>query len=373
MNETVLLTGATGFVGRELLWRLARVPETRILCLIRGRDASYASHRLNDILDKAQPLPLTPQERSRVTVVTGDLTLDRLGLAEPVWDELAAGINRIVHGAASISFHLPLEIARNINVEGTRRIVELAHAAQAHGVLRRFDYISTCFVCGKRRGVVPESDLDGRYGFFNSYEQTKFEAEQLVRSSGLPYCTFRLSIVVGDSRTGYASSFKVMYWPLKILARKMVRIVPADRRGIVDLVPVDYLCEAMETIAADPAQRGKTFHLAAGPGRSSTIGEMLDLAFEAFGVRPPLLIRPVWYRVAIRPLLYLVTWGKYRDILKKGKVYMPYFSFSAAFDTAQVRAVLEPLGMRPPLVRDYFQRLINYAIASDWGKRETTL
>jgi hypothetical protein len=72
----------------------------------------------------------------------------------------------------------------------------------------------------------------------------------------------------------------------------------------------------------------------------------------------------------VRPLLYLLTWGKRREMLRKGRVYVPYFAFRAPFDTARARAVLEQRGLRPPLVQDYFQKLIDYAIASDWGKHE---
>ena len=368
-SETILLTGATGFVGRELLWRLARVPQNEIVCLIRSRDSSEACGRVQEILDKARPSEVTPEQRSRVRAISGDLTVERLGLASEQWDQLVSSATRVVHGAASVEWARPLNEARQINVAGTRSLIELAQAARARGRLRAFDYISTCYVCGKRTGLITESDLDGSQGFFNSYEQSKFEAEQLVRSSGLPFCIFRLSTVVGDSRTGYASTFKVMYWPLKILARGLAWVVPADRNGIVDLVPVDYVCDTLEAIAADPCQRGKTFHVAAGPDRSSTIGDILELAVKCFGQRPPILIPPIFFEAIIWPL-YLIVGKKRRELLKKGKVYRPYFSYAAVFDTAEARAKLEPLGIRPPRVEDYFQRIIDYALATEWGKRE---
>ncbi len=370
MPDTVLLTGATGFVGRELLWRLAREPSDRVVCLLRAKDEDDANARLVRVLDQSRPEPLSTEQKARVTAIRGDLTEEELGLTPGQRDKLAGTISRVIHGAATVDWATPLETARRINVEGTRRVVELAKLAQARGVLRRFDYISTCHVCGRRRGRIPEESLDGGAAFFNHYEQSKFEAEQLVRSSGLPFATFRLSSVVGDSRTGYSSTFKVMYWPLKMLSRGMAWVVPADRRGIVDIVPVDYICDALEALSAEPTQRGKTFHLAAGPEYSSTIGELLELGVRSFRVRPPLLVPPSLFFYTLRPMLYLVTWGKRRKMLRKGRVYVPYFAFRAAFDTSQVRAVLEQKGLRPPLVQDYFQKLIDYAIASDWGKRE---
>lgn len=368
--DTVLLTGASGFVGRELLWRLARKSSIRVVCLLRAKDDADADARLARVLDQARPEPLSAEQKARVTAIRGDLTEEELGLAPEQRDGLAGSINRVIHGAATVDWATPLQTARQINVEGTRRVVELAKLAQARGVLRRFDYISTCHVCGRRRGRIPEESLDGGAGFFNHYEESKFEAEQLVRSSGLPFATFRLSSIVGDSRTGYSSTFKVMYWPLKMLSRGMAWVVPADPRGIVDIVPVDYVCDALETISAEPSQRGKTFHLAAGPDYSSTIAELLELGVKSFRVRPPLLVPPALFFYTLRPLLYLVTWGKRRETMRKGRVYVPYFSFRATFDTSQVRAVLEQTALRPPRVRDYFQKLIDYAIASKWGKHE---
>ncbi len=367
-KQTVLLTGATGFVGRELLWRLVKVRENQVLCLVRAQDSAQANGRLQKLLDQSQPEPLTPEQRSRVRATAADLTKPGLGLSEAEWNQIAGDTHRIIHGAASVDWAQPLDIARSINVEGTRRMIELAKAAQACGGLRSFEYLSTCYVCGRRTGVIAESDLNDGYGFFNSYEQSKCEAEKLVRSSGLPYYVFRLSMVVGDSRSGYASTFKVMYWPLKMLSRGMAKVVPGDPRGVVDLVPVDYVCDAIEALAADPEQSGKTFHLAAGPGRSSTVGEMIDLAVRRFQVSPPWLIPQRYFDLFIRPILYLVVGSKKKALLKKGRIYRPYFAYGAAFDTSQVRAVLDPARIAPPPVQDYFLRLIDYAIASDWGK-----
>ncbi len=145
----------------------------------------------------------------------------------------------------------------------------MAEAAASRGNLEAFDYISTVMVAGKRRGLIGEEELDDTAGFFSTYEQSKSEAEQLVRSKrgNLPVSVFRLSMVVGDSRTGHTSTFNVMYWPLKMLSRGMFWIVPADPNGVVDVVPVDYVADAVEALSGDPQQRGKSFHIAAGAER----------------------------------------------------------------------------------------------------------
>jgi len=371
MAETIFLTGATGFIGRELLWRMLRRPEVSVLCLLRSRPGASMSDRLNEVLDAAQPTPLTQSQRSRVTAISGDITQPSLGLALGQFEELAASVIRIVHGAASVAFHLPLEEARRINVDGTRRVLELAEASKS---LKRFDYISTCFVCGQRSGLIGEEELDLAQEFNNSYERSKAEAEQLMRSrrSDLPICIFRAPMVAGDSRTGYASSFKVMYWPLKMMSRGYIHAAPGDPKGVVDVVPVDYFCNALEFISADLTQRGRAFHLAAGPECSTTVSEYLDMATAAFGRRRPLLIKPVLYRAMFRPVLKVLIWGRKRDLLNKGRVYLPYLAHHAQFDTSQTRAALAATNLRVPPITSYFQTLINYAVRSEWGKQVST-
>jgi thioester reductase-like protein len=370
MPSTVVLTGASGFIGRELLWRLLRVPDTTVYCLVRAKDDSGARSRLEAILDAAQPTSLNLQERSRAIPLRGDLTVERIGLTESQWQQLTAEVDRILHCAASVAFHVSFDESRTINVDGTRRMLHLAKVAMRHR-LTRFDYISTCYVAGRQAGLIREEDLAQGQSFNNNYERTKCEAEALVRAHryDVPICIFRLPMVVGDSRTGYAATFKVMYWPLKMLSRGYVWVVPGDAKGVVDIAPVDFVCDALEFISADPSQRGKCFHLAAGPERSTTVGQCLDLAVATFGVRRPLLMNPAVFRSLVRPLLKLVTWGRRRELLTKGTVYTPYISYRAQFDTSQVRAALSHSGLEIVPVERYFRKVVEYAVETDWGKR----
>jgi long-chain acyl-CoA synthetase len=370
IQNVVLLTGATGMVGREILQRIARSADSRVLCLIRAVDDAEARARLDRTIQE-MPHRLSPERRACIDAVAGDLTRERFGLSRQAWEKLAEEVTRIVHGAASVTWNLPIETVRQINVEGTQRMLELAVESQRRGRFRKFDYLGTTMVAGRRTGLIGEEELDDSYGFFNTYEQSKWEAEKLVRTyrDSLPVSIYRLSMVVGDSKTGYTSAFNVMYWPLKMMSRGMFWFAPADPQGIVDIVPVDYLCDALEELSADPKQIGKCFHLAAGPERCCTIGEILDLAVQTFKVRRPILMNPRTFFLFVRPLLYAVTWGRKREVMKTARVYLPYLSFQAKFSTEQTRAALEPKGLVPPTVREYFQTLVDYAIRTDWGKR----
>jgi thioester reductase-like protein len=373
LQSAVVLTGVTGAVGRELMSRMVRAPGTHIVCLVRAATDEEADKRLSETIDQLTHHPLSSEERSRVRALRGDITTERLGLDAARWDALAGQATRIVHGAANVSWSLPIEEARRINVGGTAEMLRLAEAASRRGTLRAFDYLSTVMVAGKQQGLIGEEQLDDRAGFWSTYEQSKNEAERMVRSrkDSLPVSVFRLSMVVGDSRTGHASSFNVMYWPLKMLSRGMFRIAPADPAGVVDFVPVDYVADAIEALSADPAQRGKGFHLAAGAENCCTVSEFLDLAVEIMGIPRPILVNPTVFMAFVKPLVLAVTWGKRREAFHKARVYVPYLSYRARFDDTQARAGLEPRGLTPPPVRTYLRTVIEYAIQADWGKHRS--
>jgi len=373
-QSVILLTGATGTVGCELVARMVRDPGTRVICLVRASTDQEAEKRLTDTLDGMTHMPLSAEERSRVAALRGDITKEKLGLHGSQWEELAGEVTRIVHGAANVSWSLPLEEARRINVGGTTEMLRLSEAAARRGRLRAFDYLSTVMVAGKRRGLIGEEELDGSAGYWSTYEQSKAEAERLVRckKGDLPVSVFRLSMVVGDSRTGHTSTFNVMYWPLKMLSRGVFWIVPADPKGVVDVVPMDYVADAVEALSADPAQRGKGFHIAAGAEDCSSVGEILDLAAQAMKIRRPAMVNPKIFFAFVQPVLDTIVWGKRREALRKARVYIPYASYGARFDVSQTRAGLEKHGLKPPPVSAYFRTLIEYAIATDWGKNRAS-
>ncbi len=369
-SETILLTGVSGFLGRHVLWNLLRRTDvaTKIYCLLRPENGAQIDQRLQTLLaPEREPLPADARERCHA--VSGDIVDAQLLLEPAVRERLLGEVDRIIHCAATVKFDTPLSEARRINVEGTRHVLRFAEELQARGRLRRVDHFSTAFVAGSTAGRAYEDRLD-RTQFNNTYEQTKWEAEQIVRGaqSRLPITIYRPSVVVGDSKTGYTSNFRVLYWPLKILASGLVVVVPADRQGIVDVVPIDYVVEAFEALSRTEQSVGKCYHLAAGPEQHSSIGELLEMGAAFFGVRHPWMIPPqISYRIA-RPLLYTMFWGKRRALLRTGELYFPYFSYRASFDTATAGADLAATGIAAPSVKHYFGNIMKFCVDTDWGR-----
>ena len=116
--------------------------------------------------------------------------------------------------------------------------------------LRRLVHVSTAYVGGRHAGTFREDDLDVGQEFRNSYEQSKYEAELEVQASDLPLVVARPSIVVGDRYSGWTPAFNVIYWPLRAFARGMLDEVPANPDGVVDIVPVDYVADALVHLLA---------------------------------------------------------------------------------------------------------------------------
>jgi long-chain acyl-CoA synthetase len=306
----------------------------------------------------------------RVVGVRGDITHPGLGLEEKR-DELAEQVSEVVHGAASVSFELGLDASRDTNVEGTQRVLEFAERCERRGGLRRFSYISTSYVAGEHAGHFSEDELDVGQSFRNGYEQSKFDAESLVgRSRGrLPVTVLRPSIIVGERHTGWTASFNVLYWPLRAFSRGAYIALPARREAPVDVVSVDFVADAIFALSQAREAEGATFHLTAGTN-ASTVGELVELTAAFFARRPPRLIEPAVYRRLVHPLLVRAAGDeRYRRALKRSEVFFPYFATRATYDDRRSRVALCGTGIAPSPLRTYFDRLVEFAVASDWGRQ----
>jgi long-chain acyl-CoA synthetase len=373
-DRPILLTGATGFLGMELLARYLERTDRPVIALVRGRDDREAAARLRAAAHEV----VADAERfeGRLTAVRADLEQPGLGLTATRRHELAEQVGEIVHSAASVEFTLPLDEARRINVEGTRNMLELAALAQERGGLRRYSQISTAYVAGTHEGVFGEDDLDLGQEHRNTYERTKWEAERLVREHAavLPVQVFRPSIVVGERGSGWTPAFNVIYAPLKAFSNgDFTPVLPARRASPVDVVPVDYVADAIFALAGggiegDP---GATYALAAGP-QASTVGELIDLSARAFDRRAPLALPPAVYRRTVHRVLLRRATGAKRRWLERSEVFHPYFALRARYDTTRAHGTLAQEGIEMTPLHGYFDRLVDYAVAAQWGRRPMT-
>lgn len=274
--QTVLLTGASGALGMALLPRLlSRHPSAQVCCLLRPAHGSSAAERLNAL---GATLGLPEAARARLSVLEGDVSNPRFGLDEASWQTLAEQTDTILHLAASVEFTQPLPEARCSNVDSTRQVLDLARRAAArHGNAFRLGYVSTAYVSGRRAGPLYEHELRLDQEFWNAYEQSKAEAEQLVRDAAgeVPVTILRPSQIIGDSATGRVHKFFGFYEFVALGVRGRSNVLVADPAVRPDMVPSDFVADGLLHLCAAPAARGRTYHLAAGLQASATIADVV--------------------------------------------------------------------------------------------------
>lgn len=371
----VLITGATGFLGHDVVRSLLhKDPEVRLHCLIRARSDEDLARRRRSVVDG-----LPAAEAERVEAVRGDIEQPDLGLSPPTYGALAERLDRVVHVAATTNFDHPLEEARRINVGGTEQALRLCRLLRKKGRLGRLDYVGTAYVAGDRTDVAREDELARGQGFRNTYEQSKFEAETLVRQAmaELPIAIHRPSIIVGDSRTGKTKSYKTIYWPMKVLVRfygmwrgvlpRLIRL-PVRPDCPLDIVPVNYVADAIGRLFLQEEAVSRCFHLCAGPA-TRTAEDLVNLACDHFGVARLRYLDPESGTArrlgqALTPVLGRTS----PRLLKNAQLMLAYATRNPRFDDTQARAA----GLVAPPIERYFPLLLNFAYGTDFGRAPAT-
>jgi thioester reductase-like protein len=356
--EHVLFTGFPGFIGERLLPRLLEGrPGAVFVCLVQPRFAEAAA-RSRDAIEERHP-----GTRDRIRLVDGDITTPGLGLGGA--GDVLPSLTGAYHLAAAYDLAVSREVGLRVNVLGTRNVLQfLARAPR----LQRLHYVSTAYVSGTATGVFRESDLDVGQRWKNFYEETKFLAEVEVVRSGLPATIYRPAIVVGDSRSGETGKFDGPYFTLSAMER-----VPSPGlfikvgwgRNPANLVPVDFIVDALAGLAHAEASAGKTYHLT-------------DPAPLAVAEVARLMAREMGKRFLLVP----VPKGLARAVFAPARVQryfgMPvqtldYFDHPCRYDTAQATADLRAVGVACPRFSSYVKPMVAFYRAHREGVRREAM
>ncbi len=340
-----LITGFPGFIGRLLVARLLQQePDLTIVALVEERMLEPARQAAAEI------------GGDRIEVVQGDISDRKLGLTDSDHERIVSEVRRVYHLAAIYDLAVPIELAQRVNVDGTGNVLELCARAKN---LERLAYISTAYVAGLRRGVVYEHELVMGQGFKNHYESTKFQAEVWARRymDRVPTTILRPAIVVGDSRTGETQKFDGPYYLLKAVSRAKKANQPLMHFGRANspfnVVPVDYVVEAIATAAAAPETRGETLHLVDPEPLSG--GELLTaLAHHYGGPVPKGRIPPALAELALRlPPVQQRFGGTPRESIA-------YLNHPVVFDLRRCVDLLGARGLTPPRFTDYVEPMVSF-------------
>jgi thioester reductase-like protein len=374
MADHFFITGGTGLFGKNLIPRILKAyPGSTIRLLVRGKDEEQVQQRIAALCRQIELDNQISSVSERVDGVRGDVSRDALGLDRGQLSDIVSRTTHLIHGAALLRFDLSLQQAREINLAGTERALSIAKQGVDGGRLRRFVYIGTSSVSGRRSDRVYEHELEMGQAFFNTYEQSKYESEMLVRSYRDRFHTtvFRPSIVIGESKSGKTTLFNVIYLPLRLLHKGMIRYVPAPPETLLDLVPIDWAAEAMVTILKREDSTGGTFHIAAGPDRAAKLGDVAAHAVAYFDkhspLREPRAAECITHEEFERRVAGLQ--GTEALVMKQMDRLFDYLTLDRLFDTMNTDAFLEGSGIHFPLYETYADNILGYCIASNWGKK----
>jgi short-subunit dehydrogenase len=353
------VTGATGFIGRNLVERLLRREGTIYVLVRAGSRGRLEELRTGWGADGARVVP-----------IAGDLTQPGLGVSEEDLLTMRGEIDHFFHLAAIYDITAKAEAQELANVEGTRHAIELAGALDA-GILHQVSSIASA---GLYRGRWREDMFDEAERLdVNPYFRTKHESERLVREeSPRPWRVYRPGIVVGDSRTGEIDKIDGPYYFFKTLQR-LRRVLPAwlptvgIEGGEINIVPVDYVAAAIDQIAHQPDLDGRAFHLTDPDPR--TAGEVLNLFAKAADA-PQMTVRldtdltePA--TAAARSVLGWFPPAKGALKLALGRAGLPaevltYVDYPTTFDSSGAQAALAGSGIEPPPLESYATRVWDY-------------
>lgn len=348
-----LVTGYPGFISRRLVKKLLTADdELKVSVLVEGSRESDAKAEL-DRLSEQITNDLNLAERTQVFV--GDVTSMDVGLSGPEFRTLTTEVTEVYHLAAAHSLSVERRIADQINVQGTANVLALARAMQN---LERFVHFSSAYVSGNRQGVIMEDELEEGQEFRSPYEATKYQAEVLVRRAEgrIPITIVRPSGVLGDSKTGASERVDSVYAMLALMVASPVAIplpLPGPGHAPLNLVPVDFVVDAVHVLVNRPETIGKTFHVV-DPNPLSA-----RRAYEAIAKRtgktPPKVKVPPNLTKA---LLRIPALERFAPVSHQALDYLNHMAF---YNSRNLSDALHGTGLSCPPFESYVEQLMSYA------------
>ncbi|WP_339911566.1 SDR family oxidoreductase [Symmachiella dynata] len=361
-----LLTGATGLLGRYLIRDLMQA-DVPLAVLVRPTRKASVRQRVEQMmafweerLGHAMPRPV---------VLEGDISQENLGLDDRSVKWVEEHCTGMIHNAASLTFHStgPESEPWRSNIQGVRHVLDLCEKTG----IRQFLHMSTAYVCGLREGRVLETELDVGQERGNDYEMSKIDAEKMVHAASfiddLTIC--RPAIIVGDSQTGYTSTYHGFYAALQ-LAYTLVRSMEPDDTGRVrsiarfelsgneskNLVPVDWVSAATTHIVTHPELHGQTYHLT--PRHPATIRLVSDILEDA---------TRFYSAKFVGEDAEIDDWGEAEQIFNDNiHVYNSYWRDDPTFDCTNTLTAMPHLPC-PDVDREMLLRMSKVAIDSNFG------
>lgn len=346
-SDTFFITGFPGFIAGRLLQRLA-IKDAKFLLLVQPAMTDRARQELQELANQ------TGRSSKDFAILPGDISSPDLALSNEHLAMARSDTTRIFHLAAIYDLAVARELAQRVNVAGARNMNQFARSMRQ---LRHYHHVSTCYVAGKREGAILETELQHDAGFRNFYEESKYLSELEVESlkGELPITIHRPAVVCGDSKTGETAKYDGIYYLINYLLRwpgglSLLNI--GNHVVSLNLVPVDFVVDAMSALAMDDAAIGKTLQLA-DPNPLTTHQLFNAIAKSINGGRSRITVPPSW----VQFLLMLPPSPRITGLPHHA---VPYFFVKQTYDSTQAQQLLAPGGIRCPPFTSYVDTIVNY-------------
>ncbi len=402
-EKIILVTGSTGFLGSVVTRKLLAFGY-KIRLLIRkrdndtslipfGRESLIKELILGNMLDECLPEQrnvvggrldtgesLYELFLSNVEIYEGDITYNDLGLEKEEYSKLCYEVDEVFHCAAVTHFEMQgADEHVVVNIKGTEHLLQFANSVKQ----KRFHYISTAYVAGKQNCTIYENEMVEGPLFNNEYERSKFVAEQLVieyaKSNDIAYTIYRPGIIVGDSKTGATCKFDNLYIFAKVLfnignsftkhkregLNDVTIRVPGDPDAKINLVPIDYVADAIVAILRKRESIDKIFHIT-NPN-PPTICELRDLLLPVLGLKG--------VNVKIDGELEQKQLNTMeRLFIRQTKSYYSYLFSKLRFDCSNTQEILKGSGVIcPAMTEELVKVLVDFAVSHNWGEGKRTV
>jgi thioester reductase-like protein len=356
---SILLTGATGYIGGYVLAELLSRSTERVSVLVRGGDRAQAVEKLWRATQAHTDAAGFADIIDRVDIVLGDLHAPNLGLDDRSWSALADRTSSVLQNAATLN-RMSLRACVNTNVRGLVSVLRLAADAR----VQRFSFVSAIAVAGERgrEHVFEDEAIDWSRRTYDPYAETKRLGEHLVREM-LPdsrLSIFRPASVIGDPRSPETTSFD-MIGATSFLAD--MRVAPLAADTPYDVVDVDWTARAIASIHLDAEPAWDTYHLSAG--RQSVTTGQIAAAVEAAGGRP-LRFAPSLERPFLRTVKRASRMRRIAGVSRMAavlEVFWPYVTNGATYDNTRV---VQAMGEAPTPFTEYVGASVMWAREHDF-------
>ncbi len=350
MQRNVLITGATGFIGKRL-----------VNLLLDSGDNLFILTRKKSI-GKLEPFlkSIEPQKRARINIIYGDIRNENIITGKKDLEKLRNEITDIYHLAAVYDLGVDRETARETNINGTKNILYLARSIKN---LNAFNHTSTIAVAGDFSGTFYEYNFDEGQKFSNWYAWSKFESEKQVRNNFgyIPIRIFRPGAVIGDSRTGEMDKIDGPYYIILLLTLGIHFITPVSDESHIPIVPVDFVVNAMNYLSRKPETINKTFCLT--DPNPPTYSDFIDIVCEKLETFKPIK------KMDLKPIIPVLEYPMKSKIVKaiSRLIKVPVEGLTYAFldtkyDTMNTFKFLAGSGIKCPQFADYSDKIVEYFV-----------